>query len=271
MLGDSIAFGTHVSDDEHFAHLVDAWDDGLEVVNLAVQGYGLDQSLLKLEHEGLQYAPDLVVLNVCVGNDLVDTALPAFLYDGRYPKPYYRVERGRLVLYDEHLQRTAAERLAAQLRHHSSLYAWLTSQTRKAERPNTTKEHWSRRRARTLLASDGLETLGFRLVERMREVAAQHDAAFMVVLHPDKTSFLEGSRWVDAFFSSPRLAGIPVIDLRRGYLGRGMTWTDLALDGVGHLSARGHRAAAAILLGLLRQVPLPSQRAHDRRQTSAAS
>jgi hypothetical protein len=62
-----------------------------------------------------------------------------------------------------------------------------------------------------------------------------------------------------------------VIDLRREYLARGVLWTDLALDGVGHLNARGHRTAAAILLGLLRQVPLPSHRAHDRSQTSAAS
>jgi hypothetical protein len=213
-----------------------------------------------------------VVLNVCVGNDLVDTALPAFLYDGRYPKPYYRVEGGELVLYDEHVQRAPAERLAALLQRHSSLYAWLTSQSGSDDRPRRTKEHWSRTRARTLLDSDALESLGFRLVERMREVAAENGAAFMIVLHPDKASFLEGSEWVDAFLSWPQLAGVPVIDLRREYLERGLAWRDVALDGVGHLTATGHRTAAAVLLGPLRQVPLPSQRKStpDRKPTAVA-
>lgn len=51
-----------------------------------------------------------------------------------------------------------------------------------------------------------------------------------------------------------------------------MLWTTLALDGVGHLSASAHRAAAIILQGLLRQDP-PSQRVpgNDRRPTAAVS
>ncbi|HEX6738597.1 MAG TPA: hypothetical protein VF310_10010, partial [Vicinamibacteria bacterium] len=51
MLGDSIAFGTGVADGQTFAHRLGELDPGLEVVNLAVPGYGTDQSLLRLERE----------------------------------------------------------------------------------------------------------------------------------------------------------------------------------------------------------------------------
>ena len=36
--------------------------------------------------------PEAVVLNVCVGNDALDNALPVYLYDGVTPKPYFTAE-----------------------------------------------------------------------------------------------------------------------------------------------------------------------------------
>ena len=91
MLGDSLAFGTEVDDEDTFARLLDR-DDAVEVVNLAVPGYGPDQELLKLEHEGLGYGPDVVMLNLCLENDFADAVLSRFLYDGIHPKPYFVFE-----------------------------------------------------------------------------------------------------------------------------------------------------------------------------------
>jgi hypothetical protein len=253
MLGDSIAFGTHVADHETFAHLVDVADAGLEVVNLAVQGYGIDQALLKLEHEGLGYSPDLVVLNVCVDNDLVDTALPVFLYDGRYPKPYFRMVGDQLVLYRESLTRSPVEQVAAGLRRHSSLYAWLTSSS-PGDDSTAAEPHWTQRKARALEEAESVRRLCLRLVARMRRIAALHGADLAVVVHPNRVSFLEGSSWADAFARAPALPGLRVFDMRREYRERGLRWEELALDGIGHLSAAGHRAAATILReGLSRQ------------------
>jgi hypothetical protein len=80
-----------------------------------------------------------------------------------------------------------------------------------------------------------------------------------VVVHPNRVSFLAGSSWADALARAPALAGVPVLDLRRAYLERGLLWEELALDGIGHLSTTGHRAAATILReGLLGQA-LPSR------------
>jgi hypothetical protein len=255
MVGDSIAFGTHVGDDETFAHLIDVSNEGLEIVNLAVQGYGLDQSLLKLVHEGLLFSPDLVVLNICVDNDLVDIALPVFLYDGSYPKPYYRVEDGELVLRTEHLRRTPADRLAATLSRHSSLYAWLTS---RGGRPDTAtrEEHWTQRRARALLELDRVRRLCVRLLTRMREVAAEHGARLLVAVHPNRASYHDGMAWAYSLASTPALRGTPLLDMRREYLARGLSWDELALDGIGHLSSAGHRAAASIMSERLLSEPV---------------
>lgn len=260
MLGDSLTFGVHAADDDTFGHLLDSWDNGLEVVNLAVQGYGLDQDLLKLEREGLFYSPRIVVLNVCLDNDFADTALPVFLYDGQHPKPFYRLEAGQLVLHTEHIRRSWLAHLADELGRRSQLYVWLTSGTQVPQGAGHGGEHWTLRKARALRDADGVENLSVRLIERMHAEATRHGVAFSVVLHPDKDAFQHGSQWIDALLSSPVLEGIPVIDLRREYLARGAPWNDIALDSIGHLSPAGHRLAAQILQDLLRENPLPSHR-----------
>jgi hypothetical protein len=263
MLGDSLTFGIQVADDETFASILDSRDNGFEVVNLAVQGYGLGQDLIKLEREGLAYSPDVVVLNVCLANDLADTAMQVFLYDGRHPKPYYRIEAGKLVLHAEQLRRAWPARLADALRRHSVLYTWLTSKGPEPEAKTVPTPGWTARRAQALRDVDGVEALGFRLIDRMRRETTQRGAAFLVVLHPDKASFRRGSHWIGAFLSSPLLEGIPVIDLRREYRARGVAWREIALDGIGHLGPKGHRIAATILQDLLSQNPLPSHRGDD--------
>ena len=97
VLGDSIAFGLDVDDTETFSEVLDAEHSDLEVANLAVQGFGPGQELIKLEHEGLALRPDVVLVATCLANDLADAMLPVFLYDGVHPKPYYRVEGKQLV------------------------------------------------------------------------------------------------------------------------------------------------------------------------------
>ena len=82
VLGDSVAFGLNVSDEQTFTHLLDARDNGIEAGNLAVQGYGPGQELLVLEREGLREDPDVVVLAFCLANDFADAVLPVSLYDG---------------------------------------------------------------------------------------------------------------------------------------------------------------------------------------------
>src|SRR5262245_13014175 len=69
VLGDSVAFGAGVDDAETFASLL-ASREGWTVGNFAVPGWGIDQSLLRYEHEARRWRPSTVVLNVCLANDL---------------------------------------------------------------------------------------------------------------------------------------------------------------------------------------------------------
>src|SRR5262245_44128847 len=60
MLGDSITFGLDVDDEQTFSALM-AKALPAPVVNFAVQGYGPDQSLIRLQQQGLAHRPRVVV------------------------------------------------------------------------------------------------------------------------------------------------------------------------------------------------------------------
>lgn len=242
LVGDSIAFGIGVSDHETFASRLDG--AGLEVVNLAVEGYGPEQSLLRLQHEGLPLGPDVVVMNLCLDNDFADAGLPRFLYDGVHPKPLFRLESGRLVEQDAHLRLTAAQRLGLGLRESSRLVELLGAALSPEHRA---PQHWLDRKERALQDRDRAIDLVAALLARMRDVAEAGGAEFLVVVHPDSLGFRKHSPWVNALRRSARLAGVSIVDMRQRYRARGLRFADVALDDVGHLSARGHREAAEVL------------------------
>jgi hypothetical protein len=241
-----------VGDGEPFADLMHRPDQGVEVVNLAVQGFGLGQSLARFEQEGRAYRPDVVVLNVCLANDFADTILPVFLYDGRHPKPYYGLEHGALVLHEGHLRLGFPERLGLWLRDRSHAYnrvVHAVGTEGAAEAPRG--EHWTERRAEALRAPDVALEVGLRVVAELRAEVEAVGAALVIALHPDKPSFRHATRWRRAFASSPYLQGATVVDLADEYGARGLSFHDLALDSVGHLTPYGHRQAAAILSGVV--------------------
>ena len=63
LLGDSTAWGWGVDDELMWPRLVERELAGrVEIINLAVPGYGTDQELWCLDREGLKYEPDLVLL-----------------------------------------------------------------------------------------------------------------------------------------------------------------------------------------------------------------
>lgn len=64
LLGDSRAFGMGVPMDKHFGRVIEGYFDNVEVINMGVNGYGVDQELLFLRSEGFKYQPDLVIAYV---------------------------------------------------------------------------------------------------------------------------------------------------------------------------------------------------------------
>ena len=67
-LGDSFVFGNEVEADENFSAILDLADNGLQVLNMGVPGYGLDQSLLKYRQYGERYLPDIVLFGIYVSD-----------------------------------------------------------------------------------------------------------------------------------------------------------------------------------------------------------
>jgi len=64
LLGDSRAFGYGVPIEGHVSAVLEGYFRDVEVINMGVSGYGVDQELLLLQSEGLKYEPDLVIAYV---------------------------------------------------------------------------------------------------------------------------------------------------------------------------------------------------------------
>jgi len=76
VLGDSIAFGNGVAIEDAFSEVLERslnrrLGDRVEVLNLGVGGYDIIQEVALLEHLGLPFSPDLVILAFCT-NDIGD-------------------------------------------------------------------------------------------------------------------------------------------------------------------------------------------------------
>lgn len=87
LLGDSRTFGFGVPVEKHFSRLLEGYFRDLEVINLGVSGYGVDQELLVLRDQGLRYQPDLVMAYVAHYGD------HRHMHDDRFgkKKPRFRL------------------------------------------------------------------------------------------------------------------------------------------------------------------------------------
>lgn len=80
LLGDSQVYGWRVPEDQTIGANLDRDFAalGLESVNLGISGFGIDQSLLRLNREGLLFHPDFVILVIFPENDFIETNLSSF-------------------------------------------------------------------------------------------------------------------------------------------------------------------------------------------------
>jgi len=245
VLGDSIAFGLDVSDEETFTHLLDVRDNGLEAGNLAVQGYGSGQELLVLTREGLRYDPDVVVLAFCLSNDFADAVLPVALYDGRTPRPRVRLVDDRLVFDDSNLQLAPPQRVLQWLGDNSHLYNRSSALGAAIEPPAL--PHWRERRHEALRDKDYVLRLTLALIRRMNAVSRERGAAFLVAVFPTEFAW-RGESWLSAaLISSLESDGIAVVDIAARLRALGLSFGEVALDPIGHLNPAGHSLASDVI------------------------
>jgi hypothetical protein len=97
VLGDSFIESAHVSAEDAMTTQLQTLLRGslpgrpVDVVNAGVAAYGTAQQYLYFETEGYKYQPDVVVLVVFIGNDLLDNVRRAY---GAYDRPYFEVNEG---------------------------------------------------------------------------------------------------------------------------------------------------------------------------------
>lgn len=245
VLGDSIAFGLGVSDEETFTHLLDVRDNGIEAANLAVQGYDPGQELLVLLGEGLRSDPDVVVLAFCLANDFAEAVLPVSLYDGRTRKPRFRLVGDRLVLDGPTLASAAPERLLLWLSEHSHLFNRVSA-------PGPSHEagaslHWRDRKHEALRDDEYALRLSLAIVRRMDAACRERRIPFVVAVFPDWFSYRSKPPLARRFLESLRAEGTTVLDMSTRFVASGVRFGAITLDGVGHLSPRGHALTAEVL------------------------
>jgi hypothetical protein len=245
VLGDSIAFGLGVSDEETFTHLLDVRDNGIEAENLAVQGYGPGQALLVLLHQGLRDDPDVVVLAFCLANDFADAVLPVSLSDGRTPKPRFRLVGDRLALDDANLRQSTSQRVHQWLSDYSHLFNRAAALGPRREPPPTL--HWRERNQEALRDQDYALRLNLALVRRMSSVCRERGVAFIIAVFPDRFSYRVKPQLAERFLESLEREGIRVLDMSVPFRRFGPRLKAVALDGIGHLHPLGHALTSEIL------------------------
>ncbi len=94
-LGDSITFGWGVNAKERFTDILENYFTNVSVINMGVQGYGIDQELLFLMQKGVKYKPDLILIYVIPDNFI--RACYSKVWDR--PKPQFLLtDKNELVL-----------------------------------------------------------------------------------------------------------------------------------------------------------------------------
>jgi lysophospholipase L1-like esterase len=235
VLGDSIAFGYWVSDEQGFARQLERLlnqapgaEGRVEVLNFGVPGYNLEQEIEALRARALAFSPDLVVVLFCL-NDLEG------LFSYELGLVQERTERGR----------TVAGRAREWLVAGSRLFSWVEYRLTELEARRSFVK------AKNPLAgplyaeavSQQRKALQGQLAV-LRSLAASREIPGIVVVVPvlgdrfDRYTHRELHRAVAETAESESLAALDLLDCFSAY-----EFRDLRIDVV-HPSPLGHRVAA---------------------------
>jgi lysophospholipase L1-like esterase len=235
VLGDSIAFGYWVAEEDGFPRQLEAMmnpagatGDRVEVLNFGVPGYNLDQEIEALRMKALAFSPDLVVLAFCL-NDLEG------LFSYELGLVQDRTERAR----------SWTGRWREGLLGRSRLFSWIEYRFSELEARR------SFARARNPLGGplylDSVSQQKAALAGKLnvlRSLLASRSIPGVVVVFPVLVGRFERYGYRDlhgAVREAAEAAGLAVVDLIDCYSSYG--FRDLRVDVV-HPSPLGHRVAA---------------------------
>jgi hypothetical protein len=93
-VGDSFAFGDGVDDQESWPAVLERLTGG-RVINAAVPGFGLDQTVLRAEQLAAIYTPDVIIVSF-IPHDVLRCEMS---YWSGLPKPYFHIDSTGLHLH----------------------------------------------------------------------------------------------------------------------------------------------------------------------------
>ena len=258
-LGDSFTFGMGVNDEETFTEVL-ASRGKARHLNFGVPGYSTDQEVLYAEDKVTRFEPDVVVLVVYLGNDLIDNLAP-YPLQVDFAKPYFELENGSLTLRNTPVPRQSKP---AALRNRSFSSVVLQGAVTKQSllgRSEILRRLGYRDRADDitdrLAASVGPSLELFdALIQRLQKDVQAEKARLVVALLPGRSFVHDPNGYSGQYqdyirrFIIERLEtrGISMLDLGsklRARFDKGET--DLYFPYDGHLTVNGHRVVADIL------------------------
>ena len=259
VLGDSFTFGHGVEVEEGWVARVESNSDSaglgsLEMVNLAVTGYGVDQMVLRLEdrsHDGLAFSPDVVIAAVFLA-DVFRVADDSHI---GYQKPRFVLDGAStdgLRLTGVPVPKQAAAHADR------STGSQLLRMTRERGVPLFRHLGWSD-------AWPITDALLHRLRRQVEEAGAQ---LVVVIIPKDIAVFGSGFRHelnrgaMDRLLAMLEAQNVQSLDLTNALTASAASHPGEALyfPGDGHWTAAGHKsAAAAVSTWLAKLWPAPSQ------------
>jgi len=242
MLGDSITFGNGVAWNQTFSWILQenlnraASGRSYEVLNLGVTGYNTAQELATLRELGLQFSPDLIVLNVCLNDSDGILSLTNLGLKNDTTIRHLGDVNFRTIVQSSYLMTSIKSAIVAILQKYLPEVArWLNSPGLFID-PRVRERRW------------------VDMKEQMRaifDLARAHEIPIAMVIYPYSSQIglppeqLKPQQDLLAFAASN---GIPALETSAAYRNQREA---MFADGTLHLSAHGHRVMAEQLAEFL--------------------